>query len=356
MGKESLLATTDGGDPNPSQMINEEVYEEPGESDGLKSLFDETITEADLMGDDDPVKPEETPVKDQTPEEDPEKSTSDKDTGDGDSKDGKDKEGDDDKDKDTEPDKPPKGFVPLKALHEERRARQGLQDEIQELRDALDEMRAEADEDFDPDADADPKEDFKVLTKEEYETLNQEDPVAAIQYKLDLRDYKDAKKQIESQREFITNSVQAGYEKVLELIPEIAEEDNTVADDIEAYATKHGIDSRVFMDMANPSTMVVDANGRHRPLGTDAADFISLLYKAMEHENTYETTLEEKIRKEVEAELLEKFKAKGSNTNFKSIDDAPSASDAPTGGLADLTEASFRKLTLEEREEALRGA
>lgn len=347
MGKESLTKSTNV-DPNPSQMAKQDVFEQKVNPDVTSSLFDEEVSEAELMGD------ESTSEKDPDPEGssgEPEPEPKEK------PKDGPKEEPEEDpkealkKEPEADPGKPQKGFVSIKALHEERHARQNLQEEVQELRDALD-ARDDGYEDFDPNST--PAENFTVLTEEEYDTLTSEDPIAAMQYKLDLRDYKETQHHVKVNAQAIKDNIRSGFEKVLDALPDLADDDNTIADDIEAFAEGHDIDSNVFLEMANPGTMIVDGSGRQRPLGTDAADFLLLLYKTMSAEEKMKSTLEVDIRKTVEAELVEKFKQK--QTNFTSLEDAPLSSEAPEGGLTEFTEDSFRKLTEAEREEALRGS
>ena len=362
MGKESLLSKTDGVDNNPSQTSKEEILEQQTNPGLESSLFDESISDAELRG-------ESTSEKNPATEE-PSDDTNKKAMGgekDEKPKDSNDRNGNTSADKAVDddakavngdaaddnglekPSKPPKGFVSLKALHEERRARQGLQDEIQELRDAL-ENQDNGEKEFDPSSTLDGE--LEILTKEEYDTLNEEDPIAAMQYKLDLREHKDQQRQIKANQQAMVDSIRSGFDKVLEELPEIAEDENTVAEDIEDFASERGIDSKVFLAMANPNTMIVE-NGRQRPLGTDAADFLLLLHRTMKSQKDMKGTLEEDIRKDVEAELLEKFKK--DQSNFKSLEDAPASSEAPEGGLAEFTEDSFRKMSEKDREEALRG-
>jgi len=345
MGKESLLSKTDGVDNNPSQTSKEEILEQQTNPGLESSLFDESISDADLRGE---STSEEKPATEEPSDDTKEKAKEEnkEDNKPGDSDDGGKAEDDNDQEK---PSKPPKGFVSIKALHEERRARQGLQDEIQELRDAL-ENQDDGEKEFDPSSTLDGE--LTILTKEEYDTLNEEDPIAAMQYKLDLREHKDQQRQIKANQQAMVNSIRSGFDKVLEELPEIAEDENTVAEDIENFASDRGIDSKVFLAMANPNTMIVE-NGRQRPLGTDAADFLLLLHRTMKSQKDMKGTLEKDIRKDVEAELLEKFKK--DQSNFKSLEDAPASSEAPEGGLAEFTEDSFRKMSEKDREEALRG-
>jgi len=357
-----------GDETHASNMMDQEILENPDESPGLTldtSLFGEKVTEAELMGgdppdddkdsDDDSNDDDKATVDNKSGSADPtgkdddaadDKDGDDKDEGDKDDKDGSD-EGDPKKTT------PPEGYVSVKALHRERDARKSLQQEVSELRDALENQVEDKNKDYEPESSL--KKGFKVLTKEEYETLSDEDPVAAMQYRLDFQEFKANERAVQERQASIKTNIQKGYEKVLDALPEIADEDNTIADDIEDFADGFGIDSKVFLEMANPSTMVVDSNGQARPLGTAAADFLLLLHGVMKKTSSMKSETEATLRKEIEAELVKKFKEEKSS-NFKSIEDAPSTGNEPEGGSAPLSEAEFMKLSPKERQELLMGA
>lgn len=310
---------------------------------GFEGLFDtENVSEAELMGEEgtpeqvtepDP-KPSETKGAEPSPAKDEKKAD----------------------EPVVEEGKPPKGFVPIQALHQERGQRQLLSQEMARIRSELEAIKsgkATA-----PDV---PKPDlvgpeFKVLSEAEFDALLEEDPVEAIKYdrKLRAHEAKEAQKAQSANQE--QSLIERSIGMMAEAVPGLYDEGSDVNAKLSNFAVEKG-----FMDLdglalvTDPRTRIIDANGKPRMLGETASYLVVMLNNLFQEvsKDDGNKALTEKIRAEVTKEVLSKITLPA-GAEHHSIGDIPGDA-GDTINLSLLSEADFAKLSEADQRRLLGG-
>lgn len=325
-------------------------------------LFDsESVTEAELMGEE--PKPEDATGKDAANPE-PE----------GDDKEETEKPKEPEKEPEEEPkaepdysNPPPKGFVPLPALQEERNQNQTLRAEVARLNSELDAAKAGTQ------AKEDPFKDFKMLSDEEFDELLDDDPDDATRYQHKLVKYQLHRSKIRRQ-EHLQNDAEAkdkevirqGYERAIAAVPGVFDENSEAAGQLVETAVNHGIEESFLSAITNPSTRLTvqteDGKKVSFLAGHGAASVIDMLNRmrtslAKTNPETLrsqiKTEMEAALRKEITAELMDKFRT--GQDGFRSLDEAPASGDQPAKFSKVMNEAEYAKLSPEQQEQYLSG-
>lgn len=265
----------------------------------------------------------------------------------------------------------PKGYVKLEALHEARGENRFLKERLATIEQQLAE-KPKVDPVVEPVVEIP---EFKVLSEEELTTLAEDNPVEAVLYVTKLNEHNalvqeakrvsDAAEQEAADNDAFTRGVVNTTTDLMETaLPGIFDADSTVQSEIVEFADSIGFADDMFY-LTNPETQVI-LPGEDEPLllGEQAASILTVLVNArtqITEAKGKETTVDEKaiearIRKEVEADLLAKFKKSGGD--FKSLDQIDTTNkDTNLGFAADavLSDAEFAKLTPAEQETYLSG-
>lgn len=325
------------------------------ENEGLtESLFGESVTEAELRGEEPPPKDEGTlppPTGDEPPKYTPPP-----------------KEGEQPPAKEppaTEGPKPPPGHVPIGALHEERGKRQAMSARLAELEAenaALKEGKATPPPVQEPPAaSSQVPEGFKVLTPEEFKTLAETDVVEAQIYQYNLNLYKEEQsaktdqatktKQIQEQTSQI---IERRYAEMDETVPGIFDENSTVNQELTEFAQSQGMDTDVLGILTDPGTRIVQPDGRVVILGKGAVQVLKMVHgyqQAIKPDPSKET----KIKQEATAQVIKKIQE--TSGGYRNIGDTPpGGSSIPDDLSKPMSEAEFAKLSPAEQERYLRGA
>ena len=258
--------------------------------------------------------------------------------------------------------KPPLGYVPIAALHEERRKRKELAAKVDELLTRFSDSPEESDSDG---GTADVDENFKVLTDEEFDALVEEDPQEAIRYQARLRQYEAKQRAQEEHRRRAEEIVRSSIGAVIEAIPDYYNEDGKTARELAAFAAEHGFSGDMADWMTDPRTLIIPPNAEPPMLlGEGAASLLKMIHalhekSAKANPEKVRAELEEEITKEVTAkvtkELLEKFKKDPAGT-FRDIGEIPgSGDDIPPAATGLITEEQFARMSEEERRVLLGG-
>jgi len=337
------------------------MSEEQAESfDVLADQGLEDVSEAMLMGED-----VDDPKDDDTKDDD----TKDDDTKDDDTKDDDTKD-DDTKDDDTKDeeesqgvkseapapkDAPPKGFVPLAALHEVRGENRYLKEQMESMRASIESLKTAKPKE---ETESTPEDDFKVLTDEEFDELSEEDPKEAIRYMRQLRAHEKIEEEKEYQQ-YVAEQKEEEAQQIFsqakalmeETIPGLFDKETGLQAKLAADAEEIGFSDELFY-LTNPQTQVI-LPGAKEPtyLGVQAAKILKVVANAAKVKPGKEVN-EAELRKTIEAEIMAKIKKGGS---FKSLSDVPKAAQDKFNRGDNLTEAEFAKLTDAEQEAYLSG-
>ena len=294
------------------------------------------------------------------------------------------KAGDDAKKSDTDDSqKPPKGYVPLEALHEVRETNKYLKDRIKELQSKQDTRPAPKDTKSEPE----PKksvlpEDFRVLSDKEFTELADEDPKEALLYMKNLGVHQEEQRQAqleEQQKQWKERDDRENQAKMQtifdetsrkmeEFVPGLFDEESTAGKELAEFANTLGFTDDMYY-LTNPQTQII-LPGETEPLllGEQAASIIQTLASArsqitdLKEKTVDETKLREeitkeveaKLRKDIEAEFLAKFKTGPDEAAFRSLTSVPSSETPEFTGKV-LTEAEFARLPEAEQELYLAG-
>jgi hypothetical protein len=310
----------------------------------------ETVSEEDLMGIEAEAEPEPEPEVEAKSESE---SESDEDEVEVESDETETDETETDEVKtETEKEKPPKGFVPIQAVQEVRSENRYLKDQIKALEEKFDKFTTQQ-QDLKP-----PENIFKVLSKEEFLELTEENPREAMAYMLDLQEHKDKQyqqlqqQQMHEQELAKTNQLFSESADLIEqAAPGIFDEGSKIQEEISNYAESIGFSDDLFF-LTNPETRVI-LPGEQKPvfLGKQAAK----VFKVIVDLRNSAADKEAKIRRQVEKELLTKFK-KSKTDNFTSLSDIPSNDDEkPKNTQRLLTEKETSRLSAKELEIYLSG-
>ena len=340
----------------------------------LEPLFeDETVSDDELMGKDpeedekpkgeSAASPEPKGDESKEPEKEPdEKSGEEQDEEPGE---GEKSEKDEDAPDYTSP--PPKGYVPLPALQNERKAAEELRKALNSAEESKNELLAEIEAlKHTPESDPEWFTNFKVLSVDEFEEMVDEDPDEASKYQYRLNEYnkiREAKNQTvlaerqrrDREQQIIERSVKA----IQDAVPGLYGEGNEkIMDAFVKTAVDAGFDEQYLNVMSRPDTLIIPPGGKVPvPLGAGAVSLTKLidaLYKASNVRSKIEAELRPELEKEITAKLMEKLKIK-STDEFKSITSVPGSGGEP-GGVAELSEADLAKLSDADQERYLAGA
>jgi hypothetical protein len=353
--------------PAPSDIQVETPNDVEGLSVEFESLFEgEDVSEDELMGaSEEEGKPTDEGSETQT--------SSKKDDGDAASsqpKDAKqDGEASEDKkaaetkdDGEGEESKPPKGFVPIQALHQERSQRQTLATELQQMKAELEALRAGKDT-TGQGKDAKAGEEFKVLSEEEFNELLEDDPVEAIKYDRRLRAYEAAQEEAKKAQQTEAELVNQSVTRMSEIVPGLYDENSDINQRLTDFAIENGFTDLDGLAMVtDPRTKVINPNtGKPVVLGETAAHLVTMLhnvFQKMSAPNT-EANAEDtgKLTKQIEAEVVKNVLSKikqPTGEEHRSIGDAPGDAkidiDTPV-----LTEEEFAKLPKDKQKRLLGG-
>jgi hypothetical protein len=285
----------------------------------------------------------------------------------------------DDDSKESEKDdsqKPPKGYVPLAAVQEARNENKFLKEQLKALQESKapakkEEAKEEAPKSNVPDG-------FKVLSNAEFKELADDDPTEALLYMQNLNIYQEEQRQaqMKEQQEALRARDEADNKaklqsifnettkKMEEFVPGLFDEDSKAHEELAEFAKDLGFTDDMYY-LTNPETQII-LPGDTKPLllGEQAASVIQTLATARNKINelskavdkeAIEKEVEARLRKEIEAEFLTKFKKSSSEDEFRSLDQVPSTETADFSGKV-LSMAELNKLSVAEQEAYLSGA
>jgi hypothetical protein len=252
--------------------------------------------------------------------------------------------------------KPPAGTVPHQALKEEREKRQALAKELANLRAEFNAAKATKPNETEAEAPAEALSDFKVLTKEEFKELLEEDAVKAIEYQQDLLEYKEQVAAIKNRADNEKALLQSSYDRVQKAIPGLYEEGSDLGNQLTEFAIEQGFNRDLLGPLADPRTKIIVA-GKEQSLGDGAASLVELVYKFQQAVNAADPA---KVRAEVEADLRTTItkellaKIKGDPTGgYRALGDAGGKGEDP--GPAEFSEKSYANMTPAQRRKNLGG-
>lgn len=342
---------------SPDHTINADGNSEAQATGTFEPLFDtETISEAELMGEeteeakDKPKaqeKPSETKEAEPSPPIDEKEATEDASDGTG------------------EAGKPPKGFVPIQALHQERGQRQVLSQEVSQLRAELEAFKTakkavEATHGAPKDV-----EEFKVLSEQEFNELLEEDPVEAIKYDRKFRAYEARQAEQAKAKQSDQAMIDQSMGMMAEAVPGLYDQDSDVNQRLSEFAVENGFtDLDGLALVTDPRTRVLPANGGNpKPLGQAAASLVLMLNNLFQEASKppdkgaqdAQTKLEQRIREQVTQELLSKIK-QPAGTEHRSLGDVPGDAGADASALEKvLSETEFSRLSEADQRRLLGG-
>jgi hypothetical protein len=337
------------------------------------ALFDEEVTEAALMGEE-----EETPAEEKPDEKsDKEAAASESE---GEEKPGEKTEESEEKTeaKSEEVDytkPPPKGYVPLPAVQEAREINKNLKTQIDTLQKTVELLQTQTAEKVTPEDDE--FKDFEVLSQQKFDELVEDDVEEALKYQSKLARYNDHQRNVQhnqqievARKQKVDGAINQSIEKIVQSVPGIYEEGNNIASDLFEFAVSSGFDKDYLTLLTTPATRIspVDSQGNVSkesfPLADGAASMITMLYKLHqsvrernpeELRSKIEAEVKEKLRKEITEELLEKFKNETTGQSFRSIADVPGGSDDEPAHKKFYSEADFSKMSEKEQQRILGG-
>ena len=339
--------------PDASSIIPEEGFI-PAE---VNNVFeDEVVDEAMLRGEDVDPETQEKPAEDK-PSEEEEKPADPpaKDEEDPAAEEKKDEEGgkEEEEEKPAASDedgsgKPPKGFVPLQALKEERAKRKELSQQLIELQEAVELLgKPEAGQE---------KDDFTVLSEEEVETLIEEDPQEALRYQVRLQRHQAKQKAVALATRAEEASVSDGVVALQQVLPDIYDEGSSSATELADFAVEKGFNPDYLTLLTDPRTKIISPDGKEKVvLGVGAASVVKMLTELKAAASVSEADLRESMEKEITEEVTKKIlaKMKGDATQI-SINDLPGAPEEIRGDTI-LTEEEMARLPKAELEAYMRG-
>lgn len=358
--------------PEPASIDNTVDVDAPSEAQVVEfdPLFDdEDVSDDDLRGEEAEEKPSDSKseAKDDTVTSPPE-----------DKKESKDKKADEDKpdeDKaeeadDKEETKPPKGYVPIQALHQERGQRQMLSQQVQSLQQQLESLQSGKQPET-VQEDKKPEPGFEVLTDEQVEELIEDDPVEAMKYDRKFRAYQDRLRSWEAsqqQKQAAERQEQEVIERSIgmmaESVPGLYDQDSDVNQKLSDFAVESGFaDLDGLALVTDPRVKVIPPNGgKPRPLGETAANLVLMLNNLFNEKSNgpdtgkIEKQVEARLRDEITKELLSKLKTDTGAGGHKSIGDVPGESGQESvANLNPKTEQDFLNLSAEEERRLLGG-
>jgi hypothetical protein len=352
-------APTDAADQRDDSNVEDTAENRAPENETVtSSLFGETVTDAELMGAETTEEAPEEPTENEEPQENaedaeppPEERTDA--TREGESK---------------EAVKPPTGYVPLAALHEERGKRQAMSSRIQELEAAVatlsqgkpaEEQQQQKEEGQAREEEGLPQ-DFRVLSAKEYRDLAENDLVEAQIYLHNLNRFQkqeEKKQKEEHQRKLAQEQTQAliqkRYTEMEQAVPGIFAEDGDVNKALTKFAADNGMDETFVSVLTDPTTRIVGEDGRVVLLGKGAVQMLTLLNNAFKAAKP-DATKEDLLKAQGAAELLGKIQ--NTTTGYRNIGGTPPGGlSVPNDPNRVVTEAELARMSPEEQERYLRG-
>jgi len=273
--------------------------------------------------------------------------------------------------------KPPKGYVPLQALHEARTRVTGLQAEVTQLKAKL--YEATKPQKVEPplvtETEVSKFKDFKVLSKAEAAALMEDNATAGLEYVEKLSEYMDyssrlAKQQVldasskakEAQEEAEAAKVRESvYTEFERLIPNIMAEDRTVSNDWADFAESKGFNEELF-PLLSPDTIISPAGQESFRVGKNAVGLLKMIMELRK-----EAPSKDDLKKQIRAELTAELKAELGNkavADIKSkkakVSTKPQMHDIPdaaksTPKLAVLSDKAYEKLSEQDKQKYLQG-
>jgi len=207
--------------------------------------------------------------------------------------------------------------------------------------------------------------DFKILSKEEFRDLCEDDLRAGQEYTHDLLEYKDYQLQGKEQssrkalaertRKQLSDATASVINEsrmtMAEVVPGIFDDDNPISGNLIAFAEQRGMDKDLLIALSDPSTVFVERGtdgkyGKPRISGKGAAAIVKMIY-SLYQETSPEGIAELKkqitsqAKEDATKELIGKFKP---NVGFRDIGDAPAGKTTPSDTGQVLSEDDFRDL------------
>jgi hypothetical protein len=344
MSEETATNTASGERSDPTvEVVIEERAIQPENVDVTESLFGETVSDAELMGEETPP-PASTetatpaPKSGEKPTETPPPAAE-------------------------EPKTPPPGFVPLAALHEERGKRQAMATRLQELEATVETLKAgKTAEPPAPEAPAPSSvpEDFKVLTPQEFKDLAESDVVEAQIYQYNLNLYKE--EQVARQavtegtkrvQEQVSRIIESRYSEMEQAVPGIFDNESAINQALTEFASTYGMDATILGTFTDPATRIVQPDGKVVVLGKGAVQMLSMLHNLYQGTKP-DPTKDQKLKEQGAAEVLKKIN--DTSAGYRNIGGTPpGGSSVPTDFSKNLSEAELSKLSPQEQERYLQG-
>jgi len=272
-----------------------------------------------------------------------------------------------------EVEKPPAGYVEIAALKEARAqlkdTREEYKREIDSLRREIASMQAALPREETPE-DKQWK-DFKLLSKEEFQDLADENPIDAIKYQQDQREYEkyqeklkaaeyEEQRQVEEDRKVVEGTIA----KIKEEVPGIYDKDSEIRGSLTEFAVESGIGKTALGIITDPATLVLPP-GAEQPvlLGEHAAEVVRMIHKVYgltkggPSRESMKKEIEKELRATIEKETLAKFKDGSLGEEFKDIGEIPSGEppDEDIFGKTDFTEEQWARLPASRRKTLLGG-
>lgn len=253
--------------------------------------------------------------------------------------------------------KPPRGFVPIQAIHEARgqiKAERAKVAALEQRFQAISQGTANPD--------------FKVLSREDAVALSEEDPAEYAAYQYDLAQHQTGQQSLSQQgqiREALSNAhdgmINASWAAVRQTVPGLFAADGNrdpVAEQALVYhASEHlGIDAETLNIITNPATQILGPGGEIIPLGLGAASVIQMLHQNSKGSDTaaLRQQIEAELRPKIVQELTKKMRSPGATGNvFQSISSATGRKDTFSGGGD--SEDDWFGMSGEEEDRLLRG-
>ncbi len=234
--------------------------------------------------------------------------------------------------------KPPKGFVPLEAIHEVRGENRYLKEQIQTLQTQMHTLQVKSEE-----KPVEVADDFEVLTDDQFEDLADDNPAQAAIYLRKLaahetnqRDAADEVKHQAAFEEAYDNIIDTSVAEIEKVAPGIFDEDSKVQTELMDFAEDLGFTEDLYY-LTNPSTKII-LPGESEPLllGEQAASILGMLVNAKSKTAAPDTSaLEAKLRTDITAELMKKFKTPDTE-EYRGLNQVPKV-DGETPELSSLT-------------------
>jgi len=274
---------------------------------------------------------------------------------------------------------PPKGFVPIQALHESRENERSLKDHIASLERNLELLQAAPEKKVGTEKSEEPEmfKEFKVLSDAEWKELVAEDVEEALIYSRKLDEYnryqsnKQREKQLEvAEMQRIESVIKDSVRLIADKVPGIYEDDGEVQKKLYDFGVDNGFDGQFLTVMSNPATRIIPVGqdgkptGKEYPLGKGAASLVSMINKFHETissndpdkiRSEIEKDVETRLRSELSKELMAKIKNNEDVGSFRSISDAPGGSNEEPHMKKHYSEKDFFNMSEEEKRRALGG-